>query len=73
MKNISEKQYYLLTLTTITLVIITSLLIANANNKSSADVTSPGSSHLPEAVTIDANSSTLNPVDEIDIFAKEDK
>ena len=73
MKNISEKNYYIISLLTILVIILISFIIVRIQSRSMADVAAQDSAHLPETVSVETDSSNYNPIDEIDIFAKEDK
>lgn len=72
MKNISQKNYYLITIVAIAIIVLASLVVVRALNRTTADELSGSTPHLPETVTIDLNSNATNPPEQIDIFARED-
>lgn len=72
MKKISGKNYYLITIVVSAIIVLASIVVVRALNLTTADELSGPNPHLPETVTINSNSNTTSPVDQIDIFAKED-
>lgn len=72
MKKISEKNYCQITIVAITIIVLASLIVVRALNRSTADELSDSNPHLPETVTIDSDLNATSSLDQIDIFAKED-
>lgn len=72
MKNISEKNYYLITIVISAIIVLVSIAVVGALNLTTADGLSGLTPHLPEIVTVSPNSNPADSLDQIDIFAKED-
>lgn len=73
MKYISEKNYYIISLSIVVLIIATTILFVLIKGRSNADSRSITNPHLPETVSINSNSGASDPLDQIDIFANKDK
>ena len=73
MKYISGKNYYIISLSIVVLIIGATILLVRIKSRSNADSRSITSPHLPETASTSPNSNISEPPDQIDIFAEKDE